>query len=69
MHLESLWTTLPDVTKSCRKRQSDADVKKDARKDSVPVQRQAYAVPAPMTVILHKYSSFNGCILYYFLRK
>ena len=52
----------------------DADVKKDVREDSVPVQRQAYAVlpsaPAQLTVILHDFfSSFNGCIFNNFLRK
>ena len=55
----------------------DAGVKKDVREDedvSVPVQRQAYAVlpssPARLTVTLHDFfSSFNGCIFYYFLRK
>ena len=38
---------------------SDADVKKDVREDSVPVQRQAYAVlpstPARLTVTLHDF--------------
>ena len=52
----------------------DAGVKKDVREDCVPVQRQGYAVlpsaPARLTVTLHDFfSSFNGCIFYYFLRK
>ena len=52
----------------------DAGVKKDVREDCVPVQRQGYAVlpsaPARLTVTLYDFfSSFNGCIFYYFLRK
>ena len=40
---KSLWTTLPDVTKSCRELVR-CRCEKDVREDSVPVQRQAYSV-------------------------